>query len=187
MAGRKPTVDFYDNLTYFIPGTLAFKGFKTVAVGTAAGVAKTKLEMSGLGDVAGAGMLQPVSVQDQTIGNPWMNYSIYLSPSFCFGAIALMIFLMTTFSITMEIKNGTSTEWLSTARGSIGVALLGKLIPSGWYGALWGSSYCRYSTAICIFRAHIWALYAWLWSCLSLQAWPWESYLLRLYLIRVLP
>ena len=51
VAGRKPTVDFYDNLTYFIPGTLAFKGFKTVAVGTAAGVAKTKLEMSGLGDV----------------------------------------------------------------------------------------------------------------------------------------
>lgn len=129
VAGRKPTVDFYDNLTYFIPGTLAFKGFKTVAVGTAAGVAKTKLEMSGLGDVAGAGMLQPVSVQDQTIGNPWMNYSIYLSPSFCFGAIALMIFLMTTFSITMEIKNGTSTEWLSTARGSMAVALLGKLIP----------------------------------------------------------
>jgi len=129
LAGRKPTLDFYDNLTYFIPGTLAFKGFKTVAVTTAAGVAHAKLEMAGLGGMAGEGMLQPVSVQEQMIGNPWMNYSIYLSPSFCFGALALMMFLMTTFSITMEIKNGTSPQWLSTAKGSMAVALTGKLLP----------------------------------------------------------
>lgn len=129
VAGRKPTVDFYDNLTYFIPGTLAFKGFKTVAVTTAAGVAHSKLELEGLGSMASSGMLQPVNIQEQTIGNPWMNYSIYLTPSFCFGALALMIFLMTSLSITLEIKNGTSIEWLSTARGSIFTALAGKLIP----------------------------------------------------------
>ncbi len=129
LAGRKPTLDFYDNLTYFIPGTLVFKGFKTVAVTTAAGVAHSKLEMAGLGGMAGEGMLQPVSIQEHTIGNPWMNYSIYLSPSFCFGALALMMFLMTTFSITMEIKNGTSPQWLSTAKGSMAVALTGKLLP----------------------------------------------------------
>lgn len=129
IAGRKPTLDFYDNLTYFIPGTLAFKGFKTVAVTTAAGVAHTKLENVGLADMGGTGLLQPVNVQEHTIGNPWMNYSIYLSPSFCFGALALMIFLMTTFSITMEIKNGTSPEWLARAKGSMVVALTGKLLP----------------------------------------------------------
>lgn len=129
VAGRQPTMDFYDNLAYFIPGTLAFKGFKTVAVGTSAGVARTKLTMLGVPGQLTPGLLQPLVVQEQTIGNPWLNYSIYLTPSFCFGTLALMIFLMTCFSITMEIKNGTSVQWLATARGSMVTALAGKLIP----------------------------------------------------------
>ncbi len=40
-----------------------------------------------------------------------------------------MIMLVTAFSITTEIKYGTSAQWLATARGRMSVALLGKLIP----------------------------------------------------------
>ena len=29
LAGRTPTLEYYTNLTYFVPGTLAYKGFKT--------------------------------------------------------------------------------------------------------------------------------------------------------------
>ena len=41
----------------------------------------------------------------------------------------LMIMLMTAYSITMEIKEGTSVQWLATARGNMGVALVSKLLP----------------------------------------------------------
>lgn len=35
IGGREATVTYYSNMTYFVPGTLAFKGFKTQAVTTA--------------------------------------------------------------------------------------------------------------------------------------------------------
>lgn len=129
VAGKKPTLEYFNNLTYFIPGTLTFKGFKTVAVTTAAGMVKTKLESAGVPPEMTDPLLQPMSVQDHPIGNPWMSYANYLVPSFSFGTLALLIMLMTVFAITIEIKNGTSTQWLSTARGHITVAVAGKLFP----------------------------------------------------------
>ena len=34
LSGDAPTLTFYNNLTYYVPGTLVFKGFKTLAVTT---------------------------------------------------------------------------------------------------------------------------------------------------------
>lgn len=129
ISGLKPTLEFFSNLTYFVPGTLSFKGFKTVAVTTAGGVVRTQLTSMGVPEDMTAGLLQPMTVDSHPIGNPWTNYSVYLSPSFCFGALALMIILMTVFSITIEIKNGTSPQWLESAHGHITVAVAGKLLP----------------------------------------------------------
>lgn len=129
VAGMKPSLEFFSNLTYFVPGTLTFKGFKTTAVTTAGGIVRAELSSMGVPDDMTAGLLQPMTVDSHPIGNPWMNYSVYLSPSFSFGALALMIMLTTVFSITIEIKEGTSAQWLQTARGHITIALAGKLIP----------------------------------------------------------
>ncbi len=129
LAGRTPTLEYYTNMTYFVPGTLAFKGFKTVAVSTSGAVVRNTLVDLGVDPEGIGALVQPVAVQEYGIGNPWMNYSIYLSPSFAFCTFVLMIMLMTVFSITMEIKNGTSVGWLATARGRISVALAGKLLP----------------------------------------------------------
>ena len=38
ISGDNPTITYYCNMTYFVPGTLAFKGFKTTAVTTAGGM-----------------------------------------------------------------------------------------------------------------------------------------------------
>lgn len=129
LSGQSPTLEFFSNLTYFVPGTLTFKGFKTVAVTTAGGVVRAKLTSLGVPEDMTGPLLQPMTIENHPIGNPWMNYSIYLSPSFCFGALALMIILCTVFCITIEIKNGTSPQWLVTARGHISVAVAGKLFP----------------------------------------------------------
>jgi len=129
LSGKKPTLEYHTNLTYFIPGTLLFKGFKTVSVTTAAGVVSARMTAMGLSpDMVGT-MIQPLDVQEHPIGNPWLNYSIYLSPSFSLGTMALMIMLASVFSITMEIKEGSSRQWLATAHGHITVAVAGKLLP----------------------------------------------------------
>lgn len=129
LSMNRPTLEYYTNMTYFVPGTLAYKGFKTVAVAAAAGVVSTALESAGLSDMRVSSLIQPLAIDQFPIGNPWMNYGIYLCPSFCFCTFVLMIMLMTVFSITMEIKNGTSPQWLATSDGHISMAVVTKLLP----------------------------------------------------------
>ncbi len=129
LSGRRPSLEYYSNLTYFIPGSLSFKGFKTQAVMTSGGVMKTTLVSLGMPGNQIDSMMQPVVINVNALNNPWLNYSIYLAPSFVMACVALMIMLVTAFSITVEIKNGTSQQWLATCRGRMSTALLTKLLP----------------------------------------------------------
>lgn len=129
LAGRTPTLEYFTNMTYFVPGTLAYKGFKTIAVGTTGSMVRTTLVDAGVDPELVGSLIQPIAIDSHPIGNPWTNYSYYLSPSFIAGVFALMIMLVTTFSIATEIKYGTSPQWLATAKDRISVAIAGKLIP----------------------------------------------------------
>lgn len=129
VAGRAPTLTFYSNLTYYVPGTLIFKGFKTLAVTTSGQLVQQDLVSKGASTRAAGIILQPMTLDNHPLSNPYLNYSYYLSSSFLPGILELMIFLMTAFSITQEIKTGSSTRWLATAKNRIGTALLGKLLP----------------------------------------------------------
>ena len=129
VAGKNPSLSLFTNMSFFVPGTLSFKGFKTGAVLTSGGLAQTKLTAIGLTDRATQALLQPVVVDSHPIGNPWLNYNYYLTNSFMPALLQLMILLVTIYSITIEIKHGTSVRWIQTAGGSVTRALAGKLLP----------------------------------------------------------
>ena len=83
--------------------------------------------------------VQPIVVRTEVMSNPWLNYSAYLTTTILPGILQLMVLLLTSYSIGIEIKRGTASEWLRLARGSMSRALLGKLLPqtllsllSGW-------------------------------------------------------
>lgn len=123
------TITYYTNLTYFVPGSLAYKAFKTMAVTSSGAIVQGELTGKGVpAEMAGV-LLQPVVINNHGIGNPWLNYNIYLSNSFLPCLLELMIFLVTVWSICHEIKAGTSVQWLHMARGSMLRALAGKLLP----------------------------------------------------------
>lgn len=129
IAGNKPTLTYYSNMTFFIPGTLAYKGFKTMAVTTSGAIAVQQLEAAGVNSGMAQSLLLPVSFDFHCIGNPWLNYNIYLTNSFGPCTLALMIVLITIFSVLIEIKDGTSGEWMAEAGGNVYVAIAGKLLP----------------------------------------------------------
>ncbi len=129
LAGREPAITFYTNMTYFVPGSLLFKSFKTTATYTKAGVIMNIADAVGADASQLAPLLQPVNIQTRGIGNPTMNYGIYLSNSFVPCLLQLMIMVMTCFSLGQEIKYGTSTRLLRMADGSIVKALFAKLLP----------------------------------------------------------
>ena len=129
MSGKETTLSYYNNMSIFVPGTLAFKGFKSVSVTTIGGLSVSTLTYAGLPQDQAMELVSPVDFDIRGPGNPWMNYSIYLSNSFLPALIALMTSCICAFSICEEIKRGTSARWVMRAGGSMFVALLGKLIP----------------------------------------------------------
>ncbi|MCL1943895.1 MAG: ABC transporter permease [Candidatus Azobacteroides sp.] len=129
LMGRQPKLAFYYNNAYFIPGGLLFKDLSLItslfsaSVGLSTGLAKGKTTEELMGQ------LQPIVVDAHMIGNPYVNYSVYLSNVLMPGILQLMIVLITVFAIGLELKERTSIEWLRTGNKSIFVALSGKLFP----------------------------------------------------------
>lgn len=129
LSGRTPTIDYYSNMSYYVPGTFSFKGYKTIAVQASAGIVMKTAEAKGATAQQVKALIQPVVMDINPVANPWTDYSLYLTPSFLAGVLQLMILLVTIMTITYEIKLGTARRWLQTAHGSILLALFGKLAP----------------------------------------------------------
>lgn len=129
LAGRKPVITFYTNMTYYVPGTLLFKTFKATAIYAKAGIAMEVVQDIGANPSELAPLIQPVNIQSRGIGNPSLNYGIYLGNSFMPAILQLMILLSTAFALGQEVKYRTSTRLMRMADGSIVKALFGKLFP----------------------------------------------------------
>lgn len=129
LAGRKPSITFYTNMTYFVPASMLFKTFKATAIYTKAGVALNIANALGADGEELAPMMMPVNITSRAIGNPWLNYGVYIANSFVPCLLQLMIFLMTVFSIGQEMKYGTSRRLMQMADDSIIKAIFGKLLP----------------------------------------------------------
>ena len=73
--------------------------------------------------------LMPIAEKELPTFNDTRNYAVYLSQPFFFVFLQILLLLVTTYALGSESKFGTSDAWLHTAQGSIGVAVLGKLLP----------------------------------------------------------
>lgn len=129
LAGRVPEITYYTNYAYFVPASLMYKGFKTISVLSNGALVSTTLVTAGMPESSVTALLMPYVNDMHPLGNPWMSYQIYMGHSFVPGILALMVMIITVYSITDEIKKKTSVEWLKSAGGSIVVALIGKLAP----------------------------------------------------------
>ena len=129
LASRQPKISFYYSNTSLTAGALVFKDMKTMASLASAGVGQATLQAKGYRQELIMPVLQPIAVDLHMIGNPWVNYNIYLSTMFIPGCFLLFIFLLTPFCFGTELKFGKSRELMETAGDSSLIAILGKLIP----------------------------------------------------------
>ena len=129
LSGNKPTLSYYINYSYFAPASMQFKGFKTISVLANGGIVMNVLTTLGLPDEMISATLQPVITHVHPLKNPWLSYNYYLSSSFVPCLLALIIMLVTVFSIGMEWHAGTSRNWMRTAGNSIALATFTKLFP----------------------------------------------------------
>ncbi len=135
LSGKGPAITFYTNMTYFVPASLLFKSFKTTALMSKAGIMLNVAESAGLSAEQVVPMMQPINIVTRGLGNPGLNYAIYLCNSFVPCVFQLMIMLMVCFSLGQEIKYGGSRRLLAMSHGNMYEALVAKILPQtiGWW------------------------------------------------------
>lgn len=135
LSGKGPVVTFYTNMTYYVPASLLFKTFKTTALISKAGIILNIGESAGLSQQKLLPMMQPITIATRGLGNPGLNYAIYLCNSFVPCLFQLMIMLMVSFALGHEIKYGGSTRLMSLADGNVFKAIVAKILPQtiGWW------------------------------------------------------
>jgi len=112
------------------------KDLKTISTLGSAAVGQATMRARGFTPQQIQTFLQPVRIDLHQIANPWSNYNVYLSTVFVPGVMMLFMFLISAYSLGMELKFSRGKEWIAKADGNILVAILGKFIPQAVVFAL---------------------------------------------------
>ena len=129
LASRRPKVSYYYSNVSIAAGSMVMKDMKTITTLGSAGVGQAVMRARGFTPRQIQTLLQPIRIDLHQVANPWSNYNMYLSTVFVPGVMMLFMFLISAYSMGMELKFSRGKEWLSKADGNIVVALLGKYLP----------------------------------------------------------
>ncbi len=129
LASKRPQISFYTSDTWYAAGSLLMKDLQMTSELAGLAVTRATLTAKGVPPSLMMGILQPISIETHPIGNPGLNYSVYLNNILVPGLFFLIIMLFTAYTIGYEWKMGTQKELFSIAGGSSTIALAGKLWP----------------------------------------------------------
>lgn len=129
LSGNRPKIVFYTNNAFLISGSLLFQDMKTISVLASASVGLQMGQAKGYTQGQLMPMLQPIVIDSHPIGNPWLNYSVYLNNVIIPGVLFLILTMFTISAFGSEVKLGKGQEVLELAGGSKTTAILGKILP----------------------------------------------------------
>lgn len=129
LASRQPKISYYYNMASIMSGALLMKDLKTISNLGSAAVGQATMRAKGYTQDQIMVFLQPIRVDLHQVANPWTNYNLYLSAVFVPGIMMLFMFLISAYSLGMELKFNSGKDWVERADGNIIVAILGKFIP----------------------------------------------------------
>ena len=129
MSARRPKISYYYSNVSLAGGSMVMKDLKTVTTLGSAAVGMATLRAKGATDQQIQAFLQPIRIDLHQVANPRSNYNVYLSTVFVPGIMMLFMFLISAYSLGMELKFNRGKEWIEKADGNIVVAILGKYLP----------------------------------------------------------
>ncbi|MCR4583900.1 MAG: ABC transporter permease [Prevotella sp.] len=129
LASRQPKISYYYNMGSIMSGSLLMKDLKTISSLGSAAVGQATLQAKGATPAQIQAFLMPIRIDLHQITNPWTNYNAYLSTMLVPGVLMLFIFLISAYSLGMELKYGRGKQWMHMAENNALVALMGKYLP----------------------------------------------------------
>lgn len=129
LSARRPKISFYYSNMSLAAGSIVMKDLKTVVTLGSAAVGQATMRAKGFTPQQIQTFLQPIRIDLHQVTNPWSNYNMYLSTVFVPGVMMLFMFLISAYSLGMELKFNRGKEWIAKAEGNIFVAISGKFLP----------------------------------------------------------
>ena len=129
LSARRPKVSYYYSNVSIAAGSLVMKDLKTITTLGSAAVGQATMRARGFTPQQIQTFLQPIRIDLHQVANPWSNYNMYLSTVFVPGVMMLFMFLISAYSLGMELKFSRGKEWVANADGNMLVAILGKFLP----------------------------------------------------------
>ena len=129
LSSRQPKISYYYNMASVMSGSLLMRDLKTISTLGSAGVGQATMRAKGYTQEQITAFLQPIRINLHQVANPWTNYNTYLSTVLVPGVMMLFMFMISAYSLGMELKFGRGKEWLNMADNRIVVAILGKFLP----------------------------------------------------------
>ena len=129
LSARRPKISFYYSNISLAAGSMVMKDLKTISTLGSAAVGQATMRAKGFTPQQIQTFLQPIRIDLHQIANPWSNYNMYLSTVFVPGVMMLFMFLISAYSLGMELKFERGKELMAKADGNIVVAILGKYLP----------------------------------------------------------
>lgn len=129
LSNRQPKISFYTNESYFVPGSLLMKDFRTASELAGLALTRETLYAKGATEDAAMGIIQPITIESHPVNNPTLDYGVYLNNILVPGILILLILLSTAYTIGMEWKFGTQKQLYALSGNSSTIALVGKLLP----------------------------------------------------------
>lgn len=130
LGQHRPKIGFYTNDAYFIAGSLLMRDMRTASEMFGMGVSRATFLAKGMTDDAAMAAVRPIVIEAHPLGNPVLDYSVYLSNVIVPGCILLLVLIFTPYTIGLEWKRGKQRRvYNELAGGSSNVFLVGKLVP----------------------------------------------------------
>lgn len=129
VSGRQPHVALYTNETYFVPSALLMKDMRMAAEILGISITRESLAGRGLTNDRVMGIVQPIVIEKHALGNPYLNYSVYLCNIILPGILFLLTMLLTCYVIGEEWKMGRQRQTYQMMGYSQTSVLIAKTLP----------------------------------------------------------
>lgn len=129
LSSRQPSIAFYTNESFFLPGSLLMKDMRLASELMGISITRSTLTAKGATDRKAMALVQPIVLESHPMNNPWVNYGVCLSNIIIPGLLILIIMLSTSYTLGMEWKMDTQKELYELGGGDIPAIIVGKLLP----------------------------------------------------------
>lgn len=109
--------------------SLIYKDVFTTLSTLSSGVEIQFLMKGGLSEADAYQKILPIYYEKHQLFNPYTSYTYFLLPGFLLLLVSMFAIVSTVFFIGVELKRGTSAQWLAVGGGSIVKSVVGKLLP----------------------------------------------------------